>query len=927
MKRSTLAAQLIRARNNSQRRKLLAENPTLADGRLARELKAYCYRIWTSEPANTRMAAAALKTLSDVAPDKETTALSHWVDGIADITSGKLESAVKNLDAASRLLLRLGDEHESAQPLVAKLIALAMLGKYSAAQRTGENALKLFNKYDDQLAAGKIEMNLSNIVSRRDLYRLAETYCLSAHRRFKKLGEREWQTMAENGLANTYAELNDFKRAEEFYAHALTSARRAKMHVTIAEIEASMGNLALFRGRYAEAMRMLELSRQKYEKLGMPHQTAVAELEIADIYAELNLTSEASEIYRRLIPTLHRLKMRAEEARARVNFGRALISTKNFTSARAELRGAAKLFEGERNPTASAAARLTLASLELSQGNYPRASSIADDAATELDKTENVRLRLSAAWLRGEILSRTGRFDDAEDLLKRTLKESKKLEQRAITQAAMNSLGVIARETGDLENAETLFESAIEAAESARAPLPGEEFRMAFLAKSLEPYENLIQLYLGQGDLENAFISVERARSRSLLDAVASSESGRTNAVSVKLREELNWYYSRLARAEDDADATKLQTQIRDREKRLAAYSLRAQSSLRSDVRKRSGKIDIRTLQKQLGDRTALIEFVQHAGRYSVFVIANDRIEYFSDIASEKEISTLLEGLRFQFEALRFGGSAMAPFSVQLKARADFYLKKLHDALLDRVIRGLDVRHIVLVPVGVLNYIPFHALLDGDKYVVETREVKYSPSAAVWMRLNSQRSKPSPANALLMAFADESIPLVNREVAQLAKLLTGATKFTGKQATFAAFQKHASSFDLIHLACHGQFRPDNPMFSSLHLADGWVTVRDVTAKKLKAQLVTLSACETGLSKVLTGDEILGLARGFLSAGASSLLLSLWTVNDEATTTLMKDLYANLQRGSGVAASLRIAQTNFISRGEHPYYWSPFFVIG
>ncbi len=926
MKRSTLAARLIRARTNSQRRKLLAENPTLADRHLALELKAYCYRIWTSEPANTRLAAVALNALSDFAPDKETTALSCWVEGIADITGGKLESAVKNLDRASRLLSRLGDEHESAQPLVAKLIALAMLGKYGAAQRTGENALKLFDKYDDQLAAGKIELNLSNIVSRRDLYKLAEEYCLSAHRRFRKLGEREWQTMAENGLANTYAELNDFDRAEKFYVRALTNARRSKMHVTVAEIEASMGNLALFRGRYAEAIRMLELSREKYEKLDMPHQTAVAELEIADIYAELNLTSEASEIYRRLIPTLHRLKLRAEEARARANFGRALISTENFANARAELRRAAELFKRERNPTASAAARLRLASVELSQGNYLKALAIADDSSSALEKSENVRLRLSAAWLRGEILSRTGRFEDAEILLTRTLKQAKKLEQRAITQVAMNSLGVIARETGDLETAETLFESAIESAELARAPLPGEEFRMAFLAKSLEPYENLIQLYLGQGDLENAFIAVERARSRSLLDAVASGEAGRTNAVSLRLREELNWFYSRLARAKDDADAAKLQAQIREREKRLASDSLRAQSTSGSGEKNRSGELDIGALQKQLGNRTVLIEFVEHAGRYSMFIITGDRIEYVSDIASEKEILKLLEGLRFQFEALRFGGSALAAFSEQLKARADSYLQKLNDTLLGRVIPGLEGRDIVLVPVGALNYIPFHAMLDGDKYLVETREVKYSPSAAVWMQLNTRRSKP-PTNALLMAFADERIPLVNREVAQLAKLLTRSTTFTGKQATFAAFQKHASYFDLIHLACHGQFRPDNPMFSSLHLADGWVTVRDVTAKKIKARLVTLSACETGLSKVLTGDEILGLARGFLSAGARSLLLSLWTVNDKATTALMKDFYANLQRGSSVSASLRIAQTNFISRGEHPYYWSPFFVIG
>ncbi len=102
--------------------------------------------------------------------------------------------------------------------------------------------------------------------------------------------------MCENNLAIIYAALNDFHKAEKLYAKALQNAREAKMLVTVAEIEASMGNLATFRGKYNEALQFLEFSRQKYEELKMPHQTAVAELEIADIYAELNLGREAFEI-------------------------------------------------------------------------------------------------------------------------------------------------------------------------------------------------------------------------------------------------------------------------------------------------------------------------------------------------------------------------------------------------------------------------------------------------------------------------------------------------------------------------------------------------------------------------------------------------------------------------------------------------------
>lgn len=150
---------------------------------------------------------------------------------------------------------------------------------------------------------------------------------------------------------------------------------------------------------------------------------------------------------------------------------------------------------------------------------------------------------------------------------------------------------------------------------------------------------------------------------------------------------------------------------------------------------------------------------------------------------------------------------------------------------------------------------------------------------------------------------------------------------TEKAATFLAFTRNASAFDVLHLACHGQFRPENPLFSSLHLADGWITVRDITMQKIKAGLVTLSACETGLNKIFAGDEILGLARGFLAAGANALILSLWTVNDAATTDLMQLIYKNIQRGNSISASLAAAQRDFIKREAHPYYWSPFILIG
>jgi CHAT domain-containing protein len=207
----------------------------------------------------------------------------------------------------------------------------------------------------------------------------------------------------------------------------------------------------------------------------------------------------------------------------------------------------------------------------------------------------------------------------------------------------------------------------------------------------------------------------------------------------------------------------------------------------------------------------------------------------------------VLEGLHFQFGSLRFGGDQLAAFADQLKSRADSYLKLLYDKLIAPIEQSLGDRDLIVIPSGVLNYVPFHALHDGAKYVVESRNVNIAPSASVWLSLNSRRTA-APRNAFLMAYADERIPLVNNEVAKLKSLLPNARAVIAKKATFASFQDEAPNADIIHLACHGQFRPDNPMFSSLHLADGWVTVRDLYAIRLKAKLVTLSACETGLNK-------------------------------------------------------------------------------
>ncbi len=179
--------------------------------------------------------------------------------------------------------------------------------------------------------------------------------------------------------------------------------------------------------------------------------------------------------------------------------------------------------------------------------------------------------------------------------------------------------------------------------------------------------------------------------------------------------------------------------------------------------------------------------------------------------------------------------------------------------------------------------------------------------------------------ALGLAGADT--PSIADEIQTLESLFPDAVTLTGSRATRANLLKAAPGARFLHLASHGYFRRDNPMFSFLKLADSRLNFYSLLDLKLSAELVTLSACHTGVNKVFPGDELHGLMRGFLHAGAPSLVASLWATSDASTAELMKEMYGQIRAGASKRAALRAAQIAIKDEYGHPYYWAPFILMG
>jgi CHAT domain-containing protein len=941
MNRASLALRLAQS-DERERVLLLARYPALADIGLARSLAQLYRDVSSSDLAQAAGAAASLSELAGTLADPEAHALATWIAGLAALQlEGQYEQAITLIDMAAAELSRIGQMYTAATTQVGKSYALAVLGRYDEAVICGLRARDVFLEHGDILAAGKIEQNLGNIYQRRGAYAEAGRQYNAARERFEQASDERLLAFAENGLATVLALRHEFGASRTLYEQALSHAQSAGATVTQAEIECNLGCLALDQGHYNRALDYLERSRRRYVSLGMEHEWAVAELEIADVYLELNMAAEAAAIYSRLDLMLAGLGMRAERARTLAHYGRASAILGRFDTALEQLREARSLYVAEGNDVGSALVTLFEAYCYYNSGDYIAAELAAAQAEAVLavDSWEHV---LTARWLRGEAARSSGRINDSRALLESTLAETERLGQPQMAQRCYTSLGLLAAAVGNAGEAEAAFQRAVALIEDLRAPLPGEDFRIAFIGDKQTPYIELLRLCLHDPDgprVVEALSYVEQGRARTLLEALEYAGHIRTplDDVEAKLlaqrsaiREELSWFYSQLQRAPESdqvlsaVEIEGLRVAVRARESTLTDIGRRL---LDHDARLpiRSQPLNVTQLQCALGSKTALVEYIVLDGELLAFIVTDARVEVVRALCTEAQVAAALDGLRFQIEALRYGADWARTHADQLALRARHYLTQLYDLLLRPVESRLGARGLVIVPHRLLYYVPFYALYDGTDYVVQQREVVCTPSAMMFCYNQERRRRPA-LRAALLGVSDERIPHVHDEIEALAALFPEATVLLNEAASHAALGEAAADADVLHLACHGQFRPDNPLFSALRMGDGWLTVRDVYDLHLRDALVVLSACETGMSTVLPGDEIIGLSRGFFRAGAAALVVSLWTVADESTVAFMVHFYTCLRQGASPAAALRAAQRAMLIRHEHPFFWAPFTLL-
>jgi len=940
-----LASELGTLRGEAARRKFLTRHKSLLRAEVVKRLAPLVVERIRVDAKQALLLAEGTLLIARRLRRKEEIALALRAKGNALFASDDNLGAVEHHDQAFKIYESLKIWKEAARTMSNSIQPLILLGEYDRAFAASERARQIFTQLGEGRRLASLDNNVGNIFHRQDRFEEALAHYERAYKALTAFGDWEHVAVTLHNMAMCLINLNDFARSLECYQKARELCSAYDLPRLRDQADYNIAYLYYFRGEYSRAIEMLLATRRSCETSGDAYRYALCHLDLSDIYLELNLSEEAREMayegflrFEKLSMGYEAAKTLANEAMAYGQQGKTVQALERFAKAR-------EMFSREKNLVWPWLLDLYQGLLLFHEGRYFEARRLCAGAAEFFDATPLSGKALLARLLLARIALQVGDLPAAEAETNAAVAKLSDGQTPVLVYQTHLLLGQIAGSRGERAAAYAAYQEARKALEALRTRLQSEELKIAFVKNRMQVYEAMVELYLDPANeeisVDEAFSCMEAAKSRSMIEMIFQSgqslpmgEAGQSEFVRKirDLREELNWYYHRI-------ELEQLRPEERSRERiellRQEAQShenelLRALRELPAHERENAtleapADFSIAKLQGCLPTDTVLVEYYSAGDRLVAAVVRRDSIELVP-VSVASRVTNLLHLLRFQFSKFRMGAAYMGRFAQPLLRATLGHLDALYRELIEPIRARLTGKHLVFVPHGPLHFLPFHALRMGEEYLCDVYTTSYAPSATVF-GLCQQKQPRDLRNSLVLGIPDERAPLILGEVQSVAALLPQTELFVGAAATAKVLRERGPETGLIHVATHGIYRQDNPMFSGIKMGDGYLNLYDLYQMRLGAKLVTLSGCATGMNFVADGDELLGLQRGLFCAGASSLLLSLWDVHDRSTAEFMQEFYRGYIESANMAGSLQGAMRKLREQNAHPYFWAPFVMVG
>jgi CHAT domain-containing protein/Tfp pilus assembly protein PilF len=767
-------------------------------------------------------------------------------------------------------------------------------------------------------------------------------------------GNEDHEAIALNDLALVYIDIGHPQQALDAMELALAKRRSLQDEAGVADLLRALGGIFQDLGDYDRAETYFAQALETQKQFGDEHGQALTHNSLGVVAMNRHEPQAALREFNQALPLVEKFEDRRGEATVLSNMGNALLDTGLDTG---ELRDAAAKFGR---------------SLAL---------------AREMHYADGEALALHGL---GSVYERSGDLERALESYRGGLAVWRELHSSAAESKAHSLIAKVERKQGKTEAAMSEIAESIRLLESQRGALVSEDLRAYFVASISDPWKVQIGLLMdmnrvhpGQGWDVRAFEASEKARARSLLDLLTESRVDFAKDADPKLAAEerasqqsIHAKTLELEKADPGGgEPAKLRNEIAD----LSAEHDRIEAAIREASTRRAPlfapePLTLRQIQTRVLDgQSLLLEYSLGEDRSYIFAVSSSGFSV-HDAPKRSEIESAARDVASELQDFR---PDRTQFHKDAAALSALLLGPVAAQINTGQIRG---KRLIIVGDGELDRLSFGALPNpstGEPLIL-SNEVVTEPSASTVAALQSMTAKRKKAAKEIAVFADPVFSsadprLLSAPAAEIPQLVEAAIHSVTRGAELARLHHSAeearailslvpasqslalvgfqanknavmngglADYRMVHFATHGLIDPEHPQLSGLALSlydeksrpvDGFLDLNSIFDMKLDSDLVVLSACESGEGKLVGGEGLMGLTRGFFHAGAASLVVSLWSVDDEATSELMRRFYGGMLGSARLrpAAALRAAQRSMISdaRWQDPYYWAAFTVQG
>ncbi|SHF93841.1 CHAT domain-containing protein [Fodinibius roseus] len=853
-------------------------------------------------------------------------------------------------------------------------------GKPTAALNYYNKSLPLAEESGDNELIGVVFDNIGSVYYRKGNFSKALEFSERALPYFKKLGSDLRISITLSNIGNIYKKLSLYNQALDYYNRSLRLSeevgdvrRLSTVYSAIASAQTSLGN-------YDQALVAYQKSLEYSRQAGVPSLAAETLNNIGLLYKRLGEYDKARDYYRQSLSLKEKTGNPQSLATTTMNLGKVLWELGNTEEASDHYIKAFALRKQAGNPYKMAYSLKTMVEMELHNQDYGQAREYARQLKAIGDSTGNYAVLGNSAAYFGDISAAEGADQTALQHYRRAYAFSKFLPGRE----QLVSLQRLARQFHKLnsDSAVVYGQKAVNIIEQTRMKAGStSDLKAGYFKKYSDFYTRLASWVLKyEQDRSRAFRLVEQAKARSFSDELAKASQNidqqLPDAVRISRKERRNSIdslFTRLELSDNQEEQARLSDEIRRAELEYAAYENKLASQY-PELKKMElpGSIGLERAQTLVDEETAVLEYAIAGNKLITFLIGRDevRIEQVSLPGTRplgEELTTRVA--RFREMILSNAGRD------ELRAASD----KLYNLLIKPFEESLGgYSNIIIVPDGALVYLPFEALLGDEGYLIEGFRIKYEPSLTSLTLLEKPKAvdrkellavagsqssgnaggRPASANQL------SALPSTLIEVDSIASHFRQVSILKEEQVSERAFKNllQENRYRYVHLATHGIIDENRPGRSGLTLSaggeltpssteDGMLRSSEIFGLDVRSDMVVLSACNTGLGKLVEGEGMLGMQRSFFYAGTATVIVSLWNVYDRSTASLMNEFYKALINSTAEegwmntvlrwvgwdrsipfgrkATAMRRAKLKMINHPlyNHPVYWAPFIVVG